>query len=418
MQGIKRLIMGIFIVSLVLLSVAPAMAGESEKEKKAILLVTFGTSVQSAMPAYNNLEQAVKDAFPGVEVRWAYTSKLIRDKIAKRDGRIVDAPFTALSKLRAEGYGKVVVQSDHIFPGQEYSDLLEVVNSFLTLQTPEGEFGPRKMSLGRPLLYHHADYVDASVAIASQFPADTASNAVVLMGHGSEHPSASAYGKLNDILRHEYKNVFLGTVEGYPGLEEVKKDLAASGVKRATLIPFMNIAGDHALNDLDGDEEDSWKSQLNRLGYETDTQLKGLLENKAIVDIFVKHLAAAMAELDEKSLKDAEVRVNGEKIAYSEPPRADGDLIMAQMRPTFEAMGFSVSWDENEGAAVAEKSGLTVSFRPGSGYALVNGVETALDAECQAANNGSTMIPLSFFSKRLGYSVNWDADGNINIFNK
>jgi len=413
MKSIKRLAMGIFVLSLALLAVTPAMAGQSEKDKKAILLVTFGTSVPSATPAYNNLEQAVKEAFPGVEVRWSYTSKIIRDKLAARDGRAVDDPFTALSKLRAEGYEKIVVQSDHIFAGQEYSDLLDVVNNFLTLQT--GEFGPRKMALGRPLLYHHEDYLDAAKALASQFPADTGSNAVVLMGHGTEHPADSAYGKFNDILRHKYRNVFLGTVEGYPTLEEVREDLAASGVKKVTLMPFMNIAGDHALNDLYGDEEDSWKSQLVELGYETDGYLKGLLENKAIVSIFVKHLTAAMAELEENGLKEAEVRVNGEKVKYSEPLRAGDGFIIAQLRPTFASMGFSVAWDESEGAVVAEKPGLTVSFRPGSAYAAVNGGEVAMETECQLVN-GSTMIPLSFLSKHLGYSVNWDANGNINIF--
>lgn len=417
MKSIKSLALGIFILSLALFSVTPAMADQGEKEKKAILLVTFGTSVQSAMPAYNNLEQAVKLAFPGVEVRWAYTSKIIRDKIAERDGRVVDDPFTALSRLKAEGYEKILVQSDHIFPGQEYSDLLGVVNSFLMLQTAEGEFGPRKMALGRPLLYHHEDYVDTAKTIASQFPADTAVNAVVLMGHGSEHPADSAYGKFNDILRHMYKNVFLGTVEGYPALEEVQKDLATSGVKKVTLMPFMNIAGDHALNDLAGEEEDSWKSQLNKLGYETDTYLKGLLENKGIVDIFVKHLAAAVAELDEENVKDAEVQANGEKIKYSEPLRAGDGFIIAQMKPTFAALGFSVSWDENEGTAVAQKQDLTVSFRPGSAHASLNGDEVVMETECQSVND-STMIPLSFISKHLGYSVNWDANDNIAIFKK
>jgi len=416
MKKIKGFAIGILILSLTLLIGTPALADQGEGNK-AILLVTFGTSVQSAMPAYDNLEQAVKAAFPGVEVRWSYTSKIIRDKLAARDGRILDDPFTALSKLRAEGYEKVLVQSDHIFPGQEYSDLLDVVNNSLTLQTAQGEFGPRETTLGRPLLYHHEDYVDAVKAIASQFPADTSSNAVVLMGHGSEHPGSSAYGKLNDILRHEYQNVFLGTVEGYPSLEEVTEDLAASGVKKVTLMPFMNIAGDHALNDLLGDEEDSWKSQLNKLGYETDGYPKGLLENNAIVGIFVKHLRAAMAELEEDTLNEAEVRVNGEKIAFSEPTHAGGGVITAQLRPTLAALGYSVSWDGNQGTVVAEKAGLTLSFRTGSAYTSVNGADVAMETECRLVN-GAVMIPLSFLSKHLGCSVEWDTDGNINIFEK
>ncbi len=302
MINIKKIATGMSILSLSLLSITSAPAGQGEKDKKAILLVTFGTSVQSAMSAFSNLEQAVKDTFPGVEVRWAYTSKTIRDKIAKRDGKIIDDPVTALKKLRADGYEKVVVQSVLIIPGQEYSDLLNDLNS---LQSAVERQCPGKVALGMPLLYLHEDYINAAKALATQFPADTSVNAVVLMGHGSEHhPADSAYGCLNDILRHKYKNVFLGTVEGYPTLEEIKEDLAVSGVKNVTLMPFMNIAGDHALNDLYDDEEESWKSQLNRLGYKTDGYLKGLLENRAIVDIFVKHLTMAMAELDGENAKN------------------------------------------------------------------------------------------------------------------
>jgi sirohydrochlorin cobaltochelatase len=243
-------------------------------------------------------------------VRWAYTSKIIRDKIAERDGRIIDDPVTALKKLQSDGYDKVVVQSVHIIPGQEYNDLLNDVNGLLTQQPGEKEQYSGKVVMGKPLLYLHEDYIDAAKAIAAQFPADT-SKAVVLMGHGTEHhPADSAYGKLNDILRHMYENVFLGTVEGYPSLEEIKEDLAASGLKKVTLMPFMNIAGDHALNDMYGDEEDSWKSQLNKLGYKTDGYLKGLLDNKAIVDIFVSHLTSAMAELDGVAAENAEEAEN------------------------------------------------------------------------------------------------------------
>ncbi len=405
----------ILFLSLGIFTSEPAMAEQGEKNNEAILLVTFGTSVQSAMSAYNNLEQSVREAFPGVEVRWAYTSKMIRDKIAARDKRFFDDPFTALSKLRAEGYDKIVVQSGHIFTGYEYNDLVDVINNFLEFDA--GKIGPRKIALGQPLLYRHEDYINTAKAIASQFPADTGSNAVILMGHGSEHPADSAYGKLNDILRHMYKNVFLGTVEGYPTLEEVKEDLAASGTKKVTLMPFMSIAGDHAINDLYGDEEDSWKSELNKIGYETDGYLKGLLENKAIVDIFVEHLTAAMVELSEEAFKGAEVKVNGEKIKCSEPPCAGDGFIIVQMRPVLEAMGFGVSWNEGKCAAMAEKTGLTVSFRPGSALASVNEAEIVMDTNCRLYS-GSVMIPLSFLNEHLGYSVNWDINGDINMFKK
>ncbi|HBC92705.1 MAG TPA: hypothetical protein DCZ10_07310 [Pelotomaculum sp.] len=411
----KRVTASILTLALLLTFCTTAPAEQGAKSKKAILLVTFGTSVQSAMHAYDNLENAVKEAFPGIEVRWSFTSEIIRDKIAARDGRSIDDPFTALSKLRAEGYDQIVVQSDHIFSGQEYSDLRALVNSFLALQTADGSLGPKKLALGKPLLYYHEDYFDAVEALASQFPADTSSNAVVLMGHGSEHPADSAYGKLNDILRHKFKNVFLGTVEGYPTLEEIQQDLKDSGATKITLMPLMNIAGDHALNDLYGDEEDSWKSQLAENGYTTEGYLKGLLENKAVVNIYVNHLSAAMAEFEADGIKEATTLVNGERLKFGEPLLSKDGSILAQLKPVFTALGFTVTWDEAEGVATANKTDLTVSFQPGSNVALVNGAEVIMDTECQLVN-GSAMIPLSFLSKNLDCRVNWDADNTINIF--
>ncbi|SFH08714.1 sirohydrochlorin cobaltochelatase [Desulfotomaculum arcticum] len=270
------------------------------KNKRAILLVTFGTSVQAAVPAFVNLEQTVKDTFPGVEVRWAYTAKTIRDIIAERDGKIINDPITALKRLWEDGFEKVVVQSVHVIPGREYNDLVADLNGLLMSQSVV-----KGIALGKPLLYHHEDYIAAAEAITAQLPVNTAANAVVLMGHGSEHhPADAAYGKFNDVLRHKYKNVFLGTVEGYPTLEEIVADLAASGVKNVTLMPFMNIAGDHALNDLYGDGRDSWKTRLNGLGYKTDGYIKGLLENRGFINIYLKHLSAAMSQINYSSALD------------------------------------------------------------------------------------------------------------------
>jgi len=413
MKGIKALI--VLTLLAVPLLFCTAVQAEQVQEKKAVLLVTFGTTAKAAMPAYDNLEQAVKEAFPGAEVRWAYTSKIIRDKLASRDGRLIDDPYTAIAKLKSEGYERIVVQSDHIFAGQEFGDLTEVVNSYLRLQSANGEFGPCQISLGKPLLYQHPDYVEVAKAISSHFPVADPSKAVVLVGHGSADPADSAFGKLNDILRHEQRKFFLGTVQGYPGLEEVRIDLAAAGIKKVTLAPFMNIAGNHAMNDLNGDDGDSWKSQLQGLGYETEVYLKGLLENEAIVRIFVKHVASAMDELDAVNLKEAGVRVNGERIKFSEPLSESGDQVMAQMRNIFTSMGFNVIWDETHGMARAEAPGLTVIFEPGSQEALVNGQKVDMDGACRLVN-GSIMIPLSFLSKNLDCSINWDADNIINIF--
>ncbi|MEW6696686.1 MAG: sirohydrochlorin cobaltochelatase [Bacillota bacterium] len=274
-------------------------------ENKAILLVTFGTNVTKAAESFKNLESKVREAFPGIELRWSYTAKTIREALAER-GTVVDSPITALAKLQDEGYTRVAVQSVHVLPGQEFYDLVNVVDNMARFQgsagkhfqSKIGKFGFHKLSLGTPLLYHPADYQAVVEALKIWLPAEQ-DHALVLVGHGSGHHTFTSYGCLNDMLRQAYDNAFLGTVEGYPSLAEVKIDLARKKICRATIMPFMNIAGDHAINDLAGDEPDSWKNEL-AASYHVATDLRGLLDNEKIVEIYVKHLQQAFAKLDDK----------------------------------------------------------------------------------------------------------------------
>ena len=154
------------------------------------------------------------------------------------------------------------------------------------------------------------DYRNVSRALSSQFeqnttgtertphssPRDAGQMAVIFMGHGTEHSANSAYSQMANILAEDHKNVFLGTVEGYPGYDEVLARLNESGVKKARLIPFMVVAGDHALNDLTGNESESWKSMLEKEGFEIDYNLLGMGENDGIVEIFVGHTKEAFAK--------------------------------------------------------------------------------------------------------------------------
>lgn len=273
-------------------------------ENKAILLVTFGTNVTKAAESFKNLESKVREAFPGIELRWSYTAKTIRAALAER-GTVVDSPITALAKLQDEGYTRVAVQSVHILPGQEFYDLVNVVDNMARFQgsagkhfqSKIGKFGFHKLSLGTPLLYHPADYQAVVEALKIWLPVEQ-DHALVLVGHGSGHHTFTSYGCLNDMLRQAYDNAFLGTVEGYPSLAEVKIDLARKKIHRATIMPFMNIAGDHAVNDLAGEEPDSWKNEL-AATYSVATDLRGLLDNENIVEIYVKHLQQAFAKLDD-----------------------------------------------------------------------------------------------------------------------
>lgn len=266
------------------------------------MLVTFGTNVAEAAASFSKLESKVKEAFPGIEVRWAYTAKTIRAALAQQ-GKPVDSPITALAKLQDEGYTRVAVQSVHVLPGQEFYDLVNIVDNMARFQGSSGKyfqsrigkFGFHRLVLGAPLLYKPADYRAVTEAIKNLRPAAT-DHALVLVGHGSNHHTFSAYGCLNDMLRQSCDNVFLGTVEGYPSLAEVKADLAKKPFRQITLLPFMNIAGDHAINDLAGDEEDSWKNQLAR-SYRVSVNLNGLLDYPPIIEIYINHLQEAFNKL-------------------------------------------------------------------------------------------------------------------------
>jgi sirohydrochlorin cobaltochelatase len=279
------------------------------KENPAILLVVFGPSYPEAQAAYENIERIYHEQFPDAEIRIAFTSDYIRRKLLERDNVSIDNPLTGLAHLNDEGYVNVVVQSLHVVTGEEYHDLANIVDSVKGIK---GKFGFQNLVLGAPLLMTMEDYRNVSLALASQFdqnttgvertrhfsPRNAEQTAVVFMGHGTEHPANSAYSQMVNILAEDHENVLLGTVEGYPGYDEVLAGLKKSGVKDVRLMPFMVVAGDHALNDLTGNESESWKSMLEKEGFESDFSLKGMGENDAIVEIFVEHTKEAFAKFE------------------------------------------------------------------------------------------------------------------------
>ena len=304
----KRLQIGIAAV-LALAFIAPTNGAMDRpaRDESAILLVMFGTSYPEAQAAYENIERIYRMEFPDSKIQIAFTSDYIRRKIQERDNISIDNPLTALSRLNDEGYVNVVVQSLHVIPGEEFHDMANIVESIKGI---EGKFGFRNLTIGMPLLMSNDDYRNVSAALASQFdesttgtnrtpqksPRDADDTAVVFMGHGTEHPANSAYCQMANILAEDHKNVFMGTVEGYPTFEDVLEDLKESEVKNVRLMPFMIVAGDHALNDLTGNESDSWKSMFEKEGIHVDFNLKGMGENDGIAEIFVQHTKEAFKE--------------------------------------------------------------------------------------------------------------------------
>ncbi len=280
------------VLLLFILSVTTAMAGSSHghktPKKVGILLVAFGSSEDSAQVSFENIDQKVKQVYPDIPVRWAYTSYIIREKLAKA-GQVLDSPEVALAKMRDEKFTHVAVQSLHTIGGSEYHDLRRSVGAFKIMG------GFEKIILGYPLMATQKDMERTVDAVLATLPKERKKDeAVVLMGHGSHHPSNAFYAALMFQLQLKDPNIFVGTVEGYPELDLIQELLLRKKIKKAYLMPFMSVAGDHAKNDMAGDEDDSWKSVLTRAGINCVPVLKGTAEFDAFVDIWGDHVGGPL----------------------------------------------------------------------------------------------------------------------------
>ncbi len=258
----------------------------------AILVVSFGTSYNESRDAtIGATEQAIQEAFPNYEVRRAFTSQIIIDKLAERDGLEIDNVTEALDRAAADGIQNLIVQPTHLMDGYEYNDLKNELADY------EDTFS--QIVLGQPLLTSDDDFE----AVISAITADTASyddgqTAVVFMGHGTEADSNAVYAKLQEMITADgYDNYYIGTVEATPTLDDVIAALDGKDYTRVVLEPLMVVAGDHANNDMAGDEDDSWKSILTGKGYEVECILEGLGQKPAIQSLYVDHVKAAVDQL-------------------------------------------------------------------------------------------------------------------------
>ncbi len=253
--------------------------------KKAILVVSFGTTYPDALEQeIAATENAVAEAFPGWEVRRAFTSGRIIQKLRARDGLEIDNVARAMERLESEGFTHVIVQPTHIMHGEEYEKMLSQLEPYrLRMQ----------LSVGAPLLHAVTDYEAVADALLEWLPPLETDEALVLMGHGTAHFANSAYSQLEHVLRQRCNRVYVATVEGYPTLNCVKRQLAQHPeIQKLTLVPFMLVAGDHARNDMSG-AQDSWEAQLKEAGYSVRSVLRGLGQCARIRNLFAEHCRRA-----------------------------------------------------------------------------------------------------------------------------
>ena len=254
-----------------------------------LLVISFGTSFNdSRRLTIGAIEEALDKAFSDYDVRRGFTADIVISHVEKRDGIHIDNVDEALKRAVDNKVKNLVVQPTHLMNGFEYNELKDKVAQYADAFD--------SVKIGQPLLTSDDDFKRVKNAIVDWTKEyDNGDTAIVFMGHGTEAASNAVYAKMQELLTADgHKNYFIGTVEATPSLDDVRKLLKEGGYKRVVLEPLMVVAGDHANNDMAGDEEDSWKNVLTKDGYEVVTLLRGLGENETICQIYVDHAKAAI----------------------------------------------------------------------------------------------------------------------------
>jgi len=266
-----------------------------------IVLAPYGTLFLPALATYDQIRKAYERIFPGSPVRLAFTSRLMMAKLLEKEEISVPSLPAALADLHALGNENVVVQSLQIVPGVEFHQVAALVQRW---KGTKPAFS--RMEIGLPLLSNPSDCRRVSSLLPAfcsgpAYRRDAEKEAVLLVGHGTGHPADALYSLMSMVLKKGHKNVFLGTMEGFAGLDEILPELKGSGVKIVRLLPFLLVAGGHAENDIFGEGPLSWKSTLEREGYEVVVDRRGLGERREIVSLFLEHTENALKKMENES---------------------------------------------------------------------------------------------------------------------
>ena len=263
-------------------------------EKKAILVASYGTSYDDTREkTIGAIERHIAESFPGWDVRRAFTSRPVIRILEKR-GIHVDFVDAALDRLADEGYGTVVVQPTLVMNGVEYDYMMEEVDK------RRDRFDA--IAVGRPLLTTSEDFDALIEAIESAYGPEAEDDAMVLMGHGTTHFANSAYSELQlRIIASGRRDVYVTTVEGFPNYESTLDLMKDGGRRDVVMFPLMIVAGDHANNDLAGDEDDSLRNVMIAAGYNPRCVVRGMGEYPEFRDLFRAHAADAIASLSRRS---------------------------------------------------------------------------------------------------------------------
>ena len=261
--------------------------------EKELLVVSFGTSYNdSRRLTIGGIESAIAEAIPDYSVRRGFTAQIIIDHVERRDGVHIDNMTEALDRAVANGVKTLVVQPTHLMHGFEYDDVVA--------ELAERAEDFEQVIVAEPLLTSDEDFdrvADIMIDLLKDY--DDGQTAIVYMGHGTEHEYNKIYAQMQEVLASKgADNYYVGTVEAEPSVDDVLEAIKDKGYTKVVLRDMMVVCGDHANNDMAGDEEDSWKSIFTAAGYDVTCVLQGLGEVPEIQQIYVEHAQAAVAQAE------------------------------------------------------------------------------------------------------------------------
>jgi sirohydrochlorin cobaltochelatase len=246
-----------------------------------IILCAFGTTTQSRL-TYDHLHTVIERQFPESRIHWYYSSPTVRRAIRKDAPQQPESLVSILDLIEAEAPSNIVVQSMHVLPGQEFHRIVRESRQ----RTPYP-------AIGMPLLNTPGDYHDVAECLAHLVPEDK-HTALLVLGHGTRHPSWTAYPALEKVLRVRFGGrAFVAGLEHYPVSDTVIDEIRASGYTHVRVVPFLMVAGMHFQRDIEGEHPDSWKARLSRSGIGLSIHDSGLGMLPGIGEIFCNHIREA-----------------------------------------------------------------------------------------------------------------------------
>lgn len=246
-----------------------------ETDKKAILVINFGTThFDTRVDTIEILISEVKEKFSDFEVRECYTSRIILKKL-KEKNIFIDNPVEAMERLKKDGYTHVIVLSSNIIDGIEYKALVKNIEHFY------GDF--KEVRVAPPLLNTNTSFLNVARVLNGYFGNLQEKEGYLFVGHGTLDFSDSAYPCMDYIFKYLGYSYYVGTIEGFPSIDEIKEILAKDKIEKVTLVPFMFVAGEHAKNDI----ADDWKEELEKSGFKVAINLTSLGAIKEIRDMII-----------------------------------------------------------------------------------------------------------------------------------